>query len=807
MQQRNVLLFLVLVFGLLLGWMQIRERIWPTPKQAAKPAPKAAPKGKAADPDAEPHIPALTAVTPDDQLIVLGSTAGNSPFHLGVKLDPLGGGVRSVTLNKFKAADSGGLPVPGEPLELVPDAYNRQVPAYALYHFEGDKNRDHPLDTLGRTVWKVVSKGPQSVTFRAEAAGVVITKTYTLEEGSYHLGLAVTLERPKKAGARDEIKFAYQLAGARGQPVEGKWYTGTFRNALILKEDDRRNPDRKIQELPRVALMAGGDPVVKQGEHFIRYAGVALQYFASVIVVDDRDAQGEPLSLADQAFLERARPTLETAVAQGKVKEVRLRRGEAAATVAGHFVLSMGSSVKERTFFVRPADRHLLDDLSEGQSVAVIFQHAPFDPQLKACPLVATDVRTGTAARQTHALWEDDITVRVVTEPVELKPGDRVEHRYLLYHGPVKPSLLGLMRGDARVDPELVERYSRGLQLNTMTDYQSDNVFGWFGGKIGWSWLVIQCTNLMHVVLAYLFKVVPSYLVCIILLTVLVRGLMFPVSRRQAIMGVKMQALAPEIKKLAEKHKDDLHARQQAQMELFRKHGVHPLGSCWFILLQMPIFMGLYYCLQESIFFRLAPAWPTWIPWIQNLAAPDMLFRWGEGIPLLSTRESYGSPIYLGPYFNLLPILAVALMLAQQKMMTPPAMDEQQEMQQKVMKFMMIFMGLFFYKVAAGLCVYFIASSLWGFAERKLLPKAKKGDVPVAKAEEPRTGGGTSGASPTGITTAGGVTTGRKLGRNKRKGGQGAAAKQQEPDPSALGRVRRRLADWWNDVLEQARKK
>src|SRR5262249_46317162 len=110
---------------------------------------------------------------------------------------------------------------------------------------------------------------------------------------------------------------------------------------------------------------------------------------------------------------------------------------------------------------------------------------------------------------------------------------------------------------------------------------------------------------------------------------------------------------------------------------------------------------------------------------ITNLAAPDMLFSWSQNIPFISRIEDYGSFFYLGPYFNLLPVIAVVLMIGQQKMMTPPPADEQQAMQQKMMKYMMIFFGLMFYKVAAGLCLYFIASSVWGFCERKLLPKKK----------------------------------------------------------------------------------
>ena len=95
------------------------------------------------------------------------------------------------------------------------------------------------------------------------------------------------------------------------------------------------------------------------------------------------------------------------------------------------------------------------------------------------------------------------------------------------------------------------------------------------------------------------------------------------------------------------------------------------------------------------------------------------------------------SMFYLGPYFNLLPVIAVTLMLLQQKMLTPPPADENQAFQQKMMKWMMVFFGLFFYKVAAGLCIYFIASSLWGLAERKLLPKRP---TAAAAAASPPTG-------------------------------------------------------------------
>ena len=178
----------------------------------------------------------------------------------------------------------------------------------------------------------------------------------------------------------------------------------------------------------------------------------------------------------------------------------------------------------------------------------------------------------------------------------------------------------------------------------------------------------------------------------------------------------------------------------------------------------MPIFIGLYFALGESIFFRLGK-----FLWIDNLAAPDMLIYWGEGIPLISDPDNQGGLLgflYLGPYFNLLPIIAVALMIVQQIVMTPPPQDEQQAMQFKMMRYMMIVIGIMFYKIAGGLCMYIIISTLWGLAERKLLPKKKPlVDQASDSREQQRLGAqGPSGRKPT-AEAAGQEKRGHEEGR------------------------------------------
>jgi YidC/Oxa1 family membrane protein insertase len=131
--------------------------------------------------------------------------------------------------------------------------------------------------------------------------------------------------------------------------------------------------------------------------------------------------------------------------------------------------------------------------------------------------------------------------------------------------------------------------------------------------------------------------------------------------------------------------------------------------------------MGLYRSLATDVELRQAPLFSSAVRWCSNLAAPDMMVDWSNFMPgFLVAPEGW-----LGPYLNIFPLLTIGLFLWQQKLFMPPAVDEQAKMQQQVMKYMMFFMALMFFKVPCGLCLYFIASSLWGIAERLMLPTAK----------------------------------------------------------------------------------
>ncbi len=244
--------------------------------------------------------------------------------------------------------------------------------------------------------------------------------------------------------------------------------------------------------------------------------------------------------------------------------------------------------------------------------------------------------------------------------------------------------------------------------------------FGWF------SWVSIFLLSIMHGVTS-----VCPYVIGIIVLTVLVRLAIHPLSRVQAINGLKMQMIQPEMAKIREKYKTDPMAMRQAQAALFQKHHFKPQIGCLLIFIQLPIFMGLWRGVMLDVEARGASLFGRGFAWCRDLSAPDRLFAWDSWMPAYFADGSG----WLGPFFNFLPVIVVILFLWQQKKMMPPAIDDQGRMQQKMMKFMMIFMGLLFFKVPSGLCIYMIIVTFWGVCERNFLPKSITQDPALLAAQ------------------------------------------------------------------------
>lgn len=322
--------------------------------------------------------------------------------------------------------------------------------------------------------------------------------------------------------------------------------------------------------------------------------------------------------------------------------------------------------------------------------------------RVAAIPMHDVNQLTKTRIRTTNS------SVRLVTTRESLAEGATLKHHYQVFLGPK--------------DLEVLQPYGLGEIIE----------YGWQYAAVPAKWLAA----LLH----WLYGITGNYGVAIILLTVLVRTCMLPFSVRQARAAKQMQEISsklkPEITALKEKYKDDPLKQHQATSELMKKHGMpNPLAGCLLVFFQLPIFVGLYRCLSVDIDLRDAGLFSSW-SWVSNLAGPDKLYYWKDSLPAFIADEADG---WLGPFFNVFPLITIALFILQQKLFTPPPTDEQQEMQQQMMLMMSLMMGIFFYKVPAGLCLYFITSSLWSVAERTLLPKSKPIDpnAPVAAAKTP----------------------------------------------------------------------
>ena len=182
----------------------------------------------------------------------------------------------------------------------------------------------------------------------------------------------------------------------------------------------------------------------------------------------------------------------------------------------------------------------------------------------------------------------------------------------------------------------------------------------------------------LFALLTFIHSVVSNWGVSIILLTIVVKALLYPLSATSLRSMAKMRKLQPEMARLRERYGDDRQQFSQAMMELYKKEGANPLGGCLPMVLQMPVFLALYWTLMESVELRHSP----FILWIHDLSAMD-------------------------PYF-VLPILMGGSMFLNQLLQPEPP----DPIQAKVFKFMPIMFTFFFLWFPSGLVLYWLVNNL-----------------------------------------------------------------------------------------------
>ena len=205
---------------------------------------------------------------------------------------------------------------------------------------------------------------------------------------------------------------------------------------------------------------------------------------------------------------------------------------------------------------------------------------------------------------------------------------------------------------------------------------------------MGWFWFLAQPLMML---LSIINSVVGNWGVSIILLTVLVKLLLWPLSAKGFSSMAKMRTAQPKLKEIQERYKDDRAKLGAEMMALYKKEGINPAGGCFPLLLQMPVFIAFFFCLRESVELRHE----SFFFWIRDLSAPD-------------------------PFF-ILPVVFAALMyLTQQLNPQPPGMDPTQA---QIMKFMPVMIAAIFVIMPAGLVLYSVANSAISLVQQRSMYK------------------------------------------------------------------------------------
>lgn len=237
---------------------------------------------------------------------------------------------------------------------------------------------------------------------------------------------------------------------------------------------------------------------------------------------------------------------------------------------------------------------------------------------------------------------------------------------------------------------------SLGIKLESVMD------FGWL--------IVRPISKGVLWVLKTMNRFIPNYGVILIIFSVLIKLIVYPLTKKSYQSTQAMQAIQPEIAKLKEKHKSNPTKLNKATMELYKKKGVNPLGTCFPMMLQMPLLFALFTVFRSTIELRGEP----FIFWIKDLSAPDVIFYLPFKVPLY------------GDYVCALPVLMALSMFAQQKMMSPQGATGEQQQQQKIMQyFMMVFFFLLFNSFPSGLNLYYTLFNVLTIAQQKLTGKSQ----------------------------------------------------------------------------------
>jgi YidC/Oxa1 family membrane protein insertase len=339
---------------------------------------------------------------------------------------------------------------------------------------------------------------------------------------------------------------------------------------------------------------------------------------------------------------------------------------------------SLGNAKETRYVFVGPAafiDGGLREiktsDIEEEGKQAGLIDWVSFEDRYFASAIIPREPRKA--------------AMNIVMTPSEV-----VRTSYVDPSGPVPPGTERIYQYDVYFGPKSLKSLSAaGGGLTKIVD------FGFFD---------IIAKPFLHI-MNFIYQFIPNYGIVIILITIIVKILFWPLSNKSYQSMSQMKKLQPKMAEIRAKYKDDKKKMNQEIMNLYKLYKINPLGGCLPMVFQIPVFFAFYKMLYQAIELRHAP----FFLWIDDLSAPDRLFRFDFTVPLMT--PPYGIPV--------LTIIMGASMFFQQKMSPPPG----DPTQAKMMMFMPIFFTFIFINFPSGLVLYWLVNNILSMVQQKYVAK------------------------------------------------------------------------------------
>jgi YidC/Oxa1 family membrane protein insertase len=265
------------------------------------------------------------------------------------------------------------------------------------------------------------------------------------------------------------------------------------------------------------------------------------------------------------------------------------------------------------------------------------------------------------------------ISATYISPAISLGPSDKTSSGYTLYFGPRDKDILK----------------DSGKKLEKAIN------FGWFD----------IIAKPLYFLLQFFNKYVQNYGISIIILTILIKILFWPLTHKSYVSMKEMQKIQPLMAKIRDRYKDDREQMQREMMNLYKTYKVNPMGGCLPMLIQIPVFFALYKILSIAIELRQAP----FMLWIDDLSQPDRLFNFPFSIPFMSAPA--GIPV--------LTLLMGASMFLQQKMSPPPG----DPAQAKMMMFLPILFTVMFINFPSGLVLYWLVNNVISIGQQYRIKK------------------------------------------------------------------------------------